>query len=113
MDPFPDIAVMSSLQFRISRRAADAVGLPALRHLLRAARFPHNSIRCSTHRAPPGTARITCSREIALLLLEKFRALGKDAEACRDSPLQAESAAAVAAILTALDADRPEQGSLV
>lgn len=104
---------MSSLKFHISRLAADAVDLPALRHLLRAARFPRDAIRCSTHRAPPGKALITCSPGIAVLLLEKFRALSKDAEAHRDSLLQKESAAAAAAILTALDAARPGQPPLV
>ena len=79
--------VVSSLQFHIPRRAADAVNFPALRARARATGVQRASIEYSTRAAGSDRTRVTCSREMALVLIEELLAVANQAEVQRDADL--------------------------
>jgi hypothetical protein len=70
---------MSSIQFTIPRRAADAVDFIALRRYGTEAKLPRNTIECSMISVPVGQARVTCSIDMAVFLIEALRRLALEA----------------------------------
>lgn len=78
---------MSRLQFRIPRRAADAVNFPALRARARAAGIKRTSIEYRTCAFGSGQTRVTCSHEMALVLIDELLALAVQADAGCDAEL--------------------------
>ena len=92
---------MSGVQFAIPRRAADAVNFPALRARARASGVQLASIEYSARAAGSGQTRVTCSREMALVLVEELLALADQAEARQDTELLVTCVAAAAAAFEA------------
>jgi hypothetical protein len=92
---------MSGVQFAIPRRAADAVNFPALRARARATGVQLASIVYSTRAAGSGQTRVTCSREMALVLVEELLALADQAEARQDTDLLIACVAAASAAFAA------------
>lgn len=97
---------MSGVQFAIPRRAADAVNFPALRARARATGVHLASIQYSTRAAGSGQTRVTCSQDMALVLVEELLALAGQAEARQDTELLI---ACVAAASAAFEASSDEK----
>lgn len=99
---------MSGVQFAISRRAADAVNFPALRARARSTGVRLESIVYSARAAGSGQTRVTCSRDMALVLVEELLALAVQAEARQDTELLLACVAAAGAAFEA-SSDEPRR----
>lgn len=97
---------MSSIQFTIPRRAADAVDFLELRRHGNAAKLPRTTIECSTISAPIGKARITCSMDMAVFLIEALRILAGKASQRADTELVIACAEGVKSAFDAIDKER-------
>ena len=92
---------MSSVQFGIPRRAADAVNFPALRARARASGIQSLSVEYSTCAAGSCQTRVTCSREMALVLIDELLAVAEQAEVRHDSEFVTECVKAARAAFDA------------
>lgn len=97
---------MSSIQFTIPRRAADAVDFLALRRHGAAAKLPRNTIECSTISAPIGQSRITTSIDMAAFLVEALRIIAADADEHGQLELVIACAQGVKSAFDAIDNER-------
>ena len=101
---------MSSLQFHIPRRAADAVNFPALRARARATGVQGAPIEYGSCAAGSGQTRVTCSRDMALVLIDELLALASQAEARQDTGLVIDCVTAAEA---AFDASGEQSGARI
>ena len=71
---------MSSVQAYLPRRAFEALDLPLIVRIATLAGIDRPRIESSTHKIPSnipaGSTRVTCSREMALALVEALRTPG-------------------------------------
>jgi hypothetical protein len=97
---------MSSAQFYIPRRAAEALDFLAVRRLAQAIGLERTTIEASTVSVPVGKTRITCSIEMTALLIEDLRMLSGVASEKSNTELLAACSAAVAAAIQGIDEAR-------
>jgi hypothetical protein len=104
---------MSSIQFTIPRRAADAVDFLELRQIGNAAKLPRTTIECSTISVPIGQARITTSIPMAILLTEQLTLIARAASERGRSELALACAEGAVSAFAAIDDEnvRPKDES--
>jgi ethanolamine utilization microcompartment shell protein EutL len=77
----------STAQALVSRRAFDALDVEAIRQHARSIGIVRAQFEASTHKAPTGMTRLTCSIDLAVVFIESFRRLAAEAERTQDSDL--------------------------
>jgi hypothetical protein len=96
-----------AVQAYVPRRAFDALDIPLVVRLAKLAGIDRPRIESSTHKIPAniraGSTRVTCSLEMALVLVDAFRHLAAYAEEREDGELLSATAEAVGALVAVIE----------
>ena len=100
------------IEFRIPRRAAEALPLSGMSAQARALGIVPSRIEVTTSNAGRGHVRVACSSEMGSFLVEQFRELVVKAGVRKEPLLLIDASLAVSAILAAIDSARRGVGGV-